>query len=435
MQETSQEIEETPDLSEVKSLPAIYLEGRKSRTIKWLTGTIIAGLLILLLPWTQNIRARGYVTTLRQENRAQELNSIIAGKITRWYVKEGDVIDVGDTIVQLAEVKDSYLDPNLLNRTNEQISAKLSGINQYRLKVAAIDNQIKAMEEGLSVKIRQLRLKVITDSMDALAADNDYNIAEAQLKRARTMKDSGLMSTLQVEQRIQSRQSALAKKIASGNKFQNTKTEIFQAQQEYNEKIFKARSDQASANGDIASGEAEIAKLSNQAANYAIRNKMYYVLAPQAGQLVKAAKSGINEMIKEGEKIAEIVPTINSHAVEIFVPALDLPLLSVGQEVKFLFDGYPAIVFSGWPEASSGIFSGKIVAIENSVNDNGKFRVLVAENGKYKPWPKTLKLGVGASSIALLKNVPVWYELWRNINGFPPDYYENNNETKKVKKK
>jgi RsmE family RNA methyltransferase len=26
--------------------------------------------------------------------------------------------------------------------------------------------------------------------------------------------------------------------------------------------------------------------------------------------------------------------------------------------------------------------------------------------------------------ISLLKNVPIWYELWRNINGFPPDYYQ-----------
>jgi hypothetical protein len=24
----------------------------------------------------------------------------------------------------------------------------------------------------------------------------------------------------------------------------------------------------------------------------------------------------------------------------------------------------------------------------------------------------------------LLNDVPVWYEIWRQLNGFPPEYYE-----------
>jgi hypothetical protein len=50
--------------------------------------------------------------------------------------------------------------------------------------------------------------------------------------------------------------------------------------------------------------------------------------------------------------------------------------------------------------------------------------VLIKEDPTEKPWPKQLKIGTGAQGIALLKDVPVWYELWRNINGFPPDYYK-----------
>jgi hypothetical protein len=114
-----------------------------------------------------------------------------------------------------------------------------------------------------------------------------------------------------------------------------------------------------------------------------------------------------------------------------FVRPIDLPLLAKGQKVRFMFDGFPAIVFSGWPQASYGTFGGRIVAIENSVSANGKFRVLVGEDPDDRPWPKALKMGAGAAGIALLKDVPIWYELWRNINGFPPDYYqpkENKNE-------
>jgi hypothetical protein len=114
---------------------------------------------------------------------------------------------------------------------------------------------------------------------------------------------------------------------------------------------------------------------------------------------------------------------------------MDLPLVAIGQKVRFVFDGFPAIVFSGWPQSSYGTFGGRVSAVESSVSVNGKFRVLVVEDPDEKKWPLALKQGGGASGIALLKNVPVFYELWRNINGFPPDYYKpvvsNTTQTKK----
>lgn len=423
MQEIKKQLNKEDLQIELTAMNTLYMEGQKSNVRKWLGGTLAFCIIVLFLPWTQNIRTRGSVTTLRQEHRPQQLNSIIGGRIVKWYVKEGDYVKKGDTVAQLAEIKDSYLDPKLLERVKEQVTAKQSGITFYNNKLNAIDAQIQAMERTLGLKTKQLSLKVISDSMEAAAAGNDYRIAEEQLRRQRIMKDSGLVSTLQLEQRIQAVQNTMAKKISAETKFLNTKTDLIQAQQEFLEKLAKASGEKASASSDMATAEGEVAKLTNQYANYAIRNGMYFLLAPQDGQVTQAAKSGINEIVKEGDKIAEIIPTQVDHAVEMFVKPVDLPLLSLGQTVRFLFDGYPAIVFSGWPKAYYGTFSGKIVAIESSVSDNGKFRILVAEDPAMKAWPETLKMGTGANGIALLKNVSIWYELWRNVNGFPPDYY------------
>jgi multidrug resistance efflux pump len=288
----------------------------------------------------------------------------------------------------------------------------------------------------------QVKLKVVSDSMEAIAATNDLNIAQEQLRRQKIMRDSGLASLVQVEQRNQSFQNAFAKKTASDIKFTNTKTDLINASielnqvlQEYAEKVYKTTGDIASAQSEIASGKGEIAKLANQYASYVIRAGQYYLIAPQDGQIVKATKSGINEIVKEGDKLVEIVPTKIQFAVEMFVRPVDLPLLNKGQKVRFLFDGFPAIVFSGWPKSSFGTFGGRIVAIENSVSNNGKFRVLVAEDPNEKPWPTNLKIGAGASGIALLKDVQIWYELWRNINGFPPDFYTEKDIQKKDEKK
>ena len=56
---------------------------------------------------------------------------------------------------------------------------------------------------------------------------------------------------------------------------------------------------------------------------------------------------------------------------------------------------------------------------------NGKYRMLVAEDPDDHPWPEELRPGSGAMTLTLLKDVPIWYELWRQFNGFPPDYYQD----------
>ncbi len=433
----------------IHSFENIYRVDKKSKVRYWLLG-IVAGLgLVLFIPWTQNIRATGAITTLRQEQRPQQLNTIIPGKVAKWHVKEGDYVKAGDTIIKLSEIKDDYLDPNLLNRTREQLEAKEASVQGYKNKAGAADMQISALAQGRALKIsqienkfRQQRMKVQSDSMEMLAANNDFAIAAVQFRRQKNMYDSGLVSLTQLEQRNMSYQTATAKKTSAEIKFLNAKQELLVLQlevngamQDYNEKISKASGDRFQSISQIASGQGEISKLRNQYMNYDIRSKLYFITAPQSGQIVNARKAGIGEIVKEGEMIVEIVPDTIQYAVEIFVRPVDLPLLEIGQKVRFMFDGFPAVVFSGWPESSYGTFGGKVAAIESSVSDNGKFRVLVAEDVEDKKWPRQLKMGTGAQGMALIKDVPVWYELWRNINGFPPDYYKTNEQKDGKEKK
>ncbi|MCX8020644.1 MAG: HlyD family efflux transporter periplasmic adaptor subunit [Chitinophagaceae bacterium] len=425
-------------MKELECHQYVYLHNKTSRIKIWFYVLAILFILFLFLPWTQNIRARGTVTTLYQDQRPQQINTIIGGRIIKWYVKEGDMVNAGDTLLQLGEVNVNYLDPELIKRTKEQLSGKQLSVEFYKNKVTTAGVQMEAISGNYQFKLNQLMnklnqqlLKIQADSAEREAAANEFKIADIQYKRQKAMFDSGLVSLTQLELANQRYQNALAKKIAAENKLANsrqdlsiTQFEIDALKQENLEKLAKTRAEQLQSLSDIASNQAEIAKLQNLYASYSIRNNMYYILAPQSGQVVKARKAGIGEYVKEGEMIAEIVPSKIQYAVEMFVRPLDLPLLSPGQKVRFLFDGFPAIVFSGWPQLSSGTFGGIIFAIENNVNYNGKFRVLVKEDPNDKPWPKELKIGVGAQGIALLKDVPIWYELWRNINGFPPDYYK-----------
>ena len=212
--------------------------------------------------------------------------------------------------------------------------------------------------------------------------------------------------------------------MASENEVGNAQIEINRIQAEYNDKISKTESDIFTAQSNQFDAEAQVSKLENDVTNYTIRNQFYYILAPQNGYITKALRAGIGETFKEGERLVGIMPSNFQLAVETFVKPLDVPLLHKNEKVRVQFDGWPAIVFSGWENLSFGTYGARVVAIENFISDNGLYRVLLAPDPDDHPWPKDVRIGSGARTLALLEEVPIWYELWRNLNGFPPNYYQ-----------
>ena len=408
----------------------------------------LLGIVFLFLPWTQNISGSGAVTTLKPNQRPQTIQSAIAGRIEKWYVQEGDYVKKGDTILFISEIKEDYFDPNLVQNTKSQVDAKKMAGESYTNKVATLSTQIRAIEnekllklEQAQNKIRQSLLKVKSDSMDLEAVKTQIKIANTQYSRSLNLNKEGLKPLTDVEEKRLKLQEAEAKIItqenkllASKNEFINAKVEVNRISAEYAEKSSKARSDQYTALSSQYDTEAQVNKLQNQYVNYQIRNGMYYIKAPQDGYVNRAIQSGIGETIKEGTQIVSIMPAKYDIAVETFVSPTDLPLIHKGEKVRIWFDGWPTVVFSGWPNMSIGTFGGKIVAIENFISPNGKFRVLIAPDEKEAAWPKQISIGSGAQTLALLENVPIWFELWRTLNGFPPNYYQPQAENSKEKK-
>ncbi|UPT71661.1 MAG: HlyD family secretion protein [Flavobacterium sp. JAD_PAG50586_2] len=414
---------------------------------KIIIGVSVLVLIILFLPWTQNISGSGAVTTLKPDQRPQTIHSAIAGRIEKWYIKEGDFVKKGDTILFISETKEDYLDPNLVKNTESQLKAKEMAGKSYGGKVSSLSAQIAAIQNERQLKLQQAKnkirqsiLKVKSDSMDLVAVRTQIKIANTQFNRSQSLNKEGLKPMTDVEEKRLKLQEVEAKIItqenkllASENELINAKVEVNRIVAEYNEKEQKAKSDQYTALSSQYDTEAQVSKLKNQYTNYQIRNGMYYIKAPQSGYVNRTLQSGIGETIKEGTQIVSIMPSKYDIAVETFVSPTDLPLLHKDEKVRVWFDGWPTIVFSGWPGMSYGTFGGKIIAIENFISTNGKFRVLIAPDENEAPWPKQISIGSGAQTLALLDNVPVWFEVWRTLNGFPPNYYQPKSNLQKDK--
>ncbi len=395
---------------------------------------------IMFLPWTQNVRARGEVIALNPDQRPQSIQSIIDGRIEQWYVQEGQFVRKGDTILRISEIKDNYFDPDLLANTQLQLDAKRYSLASYQEKVEAIDQQMVAMENERKLKLEQAqnkveqdKLKVVSDSIDLEAATINFSIANEQYLRIKSLYEEGLRSLTEFENRNLVLQESRAKLISQQNKLLKSRNELINSRielnrinAEYADKIAKARSDRFSSLSSQFNTDAEIGKLQNTFANFKFRTGLYYITAPQDGYITQAMRVGLGETIKEGQAIVTIMPYDYDLALQMYVKPIDLPLFEKGQKVMIQFDGWPAIIFSGWPSISFGTFEGKVFAIDNFISPNQLYRIVVIPSPSAVQWPEQLRVGAGVKTIALLKNVSVWYEIWRKINGFPPDYYKGN---------
>jgi multidrug efflux pump subunit AcrA (membrane-fusion protein) len=410
--------------------------------IKVLVSMVILAVISMFLPWTQNIRAKGYVTTLNPEARPQTIQALIGGRIEQWFVREGQFVEAGDTIILISEVKEEYLDPELLDRTRQQIISKNESANAYQEKAKSLQDQYDALLRNLDVKLEQnrlkleqTRLKIQSDSLDLVASRLKVEIAGNQLSRIENLYDEGLKSLTDLEEKRLGFREAQAKVIELENKLESGQNEVLSLQSniqaienDYKDKISKSRSEMMSALSGQFDTEASVNKLQSQYNAYEQRRNNYVIKAPISGIVTKAMQSGVGEIIKNGDQIVSLMPQKYDLAVEMYVNPRDVPLLGNGQKVRVQFDGWPAIVFSGWPNNSYGTFGGKIFAVDNFISDNGQYRVLVAPDTSETSWPDAVRVGGGASTITLLNNVRIGYEIWRQLNGFPPDYYGTSNE-------
>ncbi|WP_231460202.1 MULTISPECIES: HlyD family secretion protein [unclassified Pedobacter] len=407
--------------------------------------------ILLFLPYRQTIPGKGTVTALRPEDRPQTVQNQIGGRIEHWAVIEGQEVEKGDTILVISETSQSYFDPELPTRLNEQLAAKRGSETAAVQKIDATKSQMDAMTDGLHLQMKAAENKVLQaenyvriDSAELFAVQKFYETAKVRLERYEVGYRNGLFSLTDIETRRLKLQEDYAKVISQQNKLSNAKQNLLNAKidlgnirAKYQESISKAESDLSSAISSKASAQGEIAKLRNDIANISVRRGLYVVRAPQSGFVVRTLKAGIGENIKEGESIATLQPKSPMVAVELYISAMDVPLILDTSDVRLQFEGWPSVQFSGWPSVAVGTFAGKVYSIDKVSSAGGNYRLLVSQTkpvpANDDPWPPQLRQGSGVFGRIILRAVPLWYEIWRQLNGFPPSLEKEPAESKEKK--
>ncbi len=476
---------ETPSVRQTMLLPAAYSESvvpalrlaRSSKTIRRIGYLLFVLLLVTIgvmafAPWQQNVTGTGSVLAFSPDQRQQVIESPVKGRIGRWGkgVYENARVKKGQLIAEIQDLDEDYvahLAQQLLNTqqtvsfSKQQLSANERALAAAKTIVESYQAQSSAYEKVKTETIaaQDAFVKMAMQKVEAEEKQlEEYQAAipqlQAEYERLEKLYKEGNIA-LQKFQEVKRKLSESNAKVSRAEAYVlAAKSELEGKRRERTAKIEKAQVDidyaQATlrkAVGDVSKAESDIAKASqefNKASKEVVdmevkvaRQQNQHITAPFDGYLVKINPNQGTAVLKEGDPICTIVPETSDRSVQIFLDGNDAPLVEPGRHVRLQFEGWPAVQFAGWPSVAVGTFGGEIVSVDASDNGKGKFRVLIRQDMTSEPWPdeRFLRQGVRANAWVLLDRVPLWYEVWRQLNGFPPVVDMEEPESKEKKSK
>jgi adhesin transport system membrane fusion protein len=388
---------------------------------------IVLALALTITPWQQNIPGSGRVVAFSPEERQQNIEAPIDGRIARWYVVEGSDVKKGDPIVDLTDN-----DPSLIERLTQERDQMLRTEEAAIRRVKTIEDRIRALELSQKTGVSAAKARVQMSVDRIAAAQQSLEAAKAALVTARMQQErqaglakKGLTSTRNVElaeldyaQKVADVERATASLNAAKSEKLSLDSELLRTDADAGSRIEEAWGAHASAESDVAKARAEVTKVEVRLA----RQNTQRVMAPVDGKIFRVIARQNGELLKAGAQIAILVPSTTKDVVELWINGNDVPLISEGSPVRLQFEGWPALQFAGWPSIAVGTFGGHVQLVDSTDNGAGQFRVLVQHDADDEPWPTKnyLRQGVRANGWVLLNQVPLGFELWRQFNGFPP---------------
>lgn len=387
----------------------------------------ILAVVLILVPWQQNITGAGRVAALTPVQRQQTIDAPVEGRILRWHAVEGTRVAKGALV---AEISDN--DPSLLDRIRREREAADERLTAARLSEQSAGDRIAGLQASRqnAIDAAQSRVDMAAERVRAAergldAADAAFTTAKLNINRQKNLHTKGLTPTRAVELAQLDYDRSLAEVERGKAALNSARQELdaLKADRLRVENDFRASIDDARATRAGAAAEAANAKAALQPIDVRIaRQSTQQIQAPRDGVIFRLLAQPGSEVLKAGDPVAVLVPDTAEPVVELWIDGNDMPLVSPGNKVRLQFEGWPAIQFVGWPSVAVGTFGGVVTLVDATDNGEGKFRLLVAPDPADEAWPSSryLRQGVRANGWVLLNQVKLGFELWRQFNGFPP---------------
>ena len=433
----------SPDDIELNSQALVNVP-RRLRRWTWFAFTIfiIFSAALFFVPWTQTVTVQGKLSAYSAIERPQEVHAQINGSLQQWFVHEGDSVKKGDLVLKLADVNPKFMAPDLLKRLDQSREALKQKRQTILERAAILDKRIEEMtslaqaaSSSAEARVSEAGNKTLSTEQKKTSAKIAKETALLNLQRSKTLEAEGLISKRELELAIQTATQAEANLKGMDAELGETQESRVALEHKRNkidaelvQQLLDMKSKRVAAMGEAAKVSKELADLALTRSNALQRKIASKIIAPVDGTVVRLTPIGLGEIVHPGDLLLTIVPKESSPAIEMWANAIDAPLLKPGRPVRILFQGVPAIPLAAWPELMAGTYDGRIQVVDQSASANGQFRFWVAPETHRRKWPPQLHVRQGTQVMGwvILNRVPLWYEMWRRFNLFPPDYNSGN---------
>lgn len=414
---------------------------RSPRAIHKLTATL--GIFILLLipvllfvPWVQNVSANGRVIALDPLDRIQVIPAPVTGVLEEVYVQEGTFVEEGDLIAQMRDQ-----DPFFKQRLEDQV--RIAGLKKEAAErmVKSYDFQRESLQlaRAEAISSAQFAHEVAKENLAALEEDligiqANVDQKEADFTRQQNLLAGGAASEDDFQKAERDFLEAKAKLASAEKRIEQAKNQVQEKLADIGKvtndeqaKLDKLEAEQQDAISKVQLAEKELL----EAQTNATRQGTQEVRAKRTGTILRIHAANSAELILQGTALVELIPQTDDLAVELWVRGVDAPLVAPGRKARLQFEGWPAVQFAGWPSVAVGTFGGVVRFVDAHGNQDGMFRVLIEPDPEAEPWPNELyvRQGIRANGFMLLNEVSLAYEVWRNLNSFPPTVQAPNSTT------
>lgn len=263
---------------------------------------VLAGILVVLIivvavaltitPWQQNVGGSGRVMAFSPEERQQNIEAPVDGRIARWHVVEGSSVKKGDPIVELTD-NDPAIIERLTQERDQMTSTEVAAVR----RVKTIEDRIRALElsQKTGVSAAKARVQMSIDRIGAAqqsleAAKAALTTARMQQERQSSLAKKGLTSTRNVElaeldytQKVADVERATNSLNAAKSEKLSLDSELLRTDADAGSRIDEAWGAHASAESDVAKSRAEVTKVEVRLA----RQNTQRVMAPVDGKIFR----------------------------------------------------------------------------------------------------------------------------------------------------
>ena len=417
----------------IKPLPlasaAMVGRPRAARLLALALALLLAALPVAMLfvPWQQSVPGSGRVSAVDPLDRIQTIPAPVSGRLADLRVQEGSVVRKGDV---LAEMED--LAQGLATRLQQQLQIAVVERESAHGQLESLDARILQLvdEREFALQSARSELKVAIEAVNAeravqvgLRADREQK--ETDYRRKQRLLQGGAKSTLEFQEAAATYEQSKSKVEASIRRVDQLlaeeearAVEIDRIAASMQAKINKARADRNDAEQKLQ----QIKKKVNEAEIAFDRQATQTIYAPRDGTVLRIHGATSADLISRGQRLIDFMPDTDELAIEFWVRGVDAPLVTPGRKVRLVFEGWPAVQVAGWPSVAVGTFGGIVQLSDAHAGPDGRVRVLVTPDGNDAPWPERpfLRQGVRVSGWVQLDTVSAGYEVWRQLNAFPP---------------